>query len=280
MKTRTAKAMSLKGKIKNIASEKKITANVVLQNFMMERFLNRLSVSEYKDEFVIKGGSLVSAMVGIDNRSTMDIDVTVKGFTLVETETKVIIKNIMEINLNDDVEFEWKRCEEIRDDDVYGGLRVFLNGYFDFKSMVVPFSIDISTGDVITPEPQLQKWNCLVDQTKEFELWAYPIETILAEKIETILSRGVLSTRPRDYYGVYVLTKTHDFDKNKFSKALENTSKHRNSFERVNNVRTDFSIIENSPDLQEQWLKYANANSYTEGLSFSDVCNAVKALLI
>ena len=146
--------------------------------------------------------------------------------------------------------------------------------------MVVPFSIDISTGDVITPEPQLQKWNCLVDQTKEFELWAYPIETILAEKIETILSRGVLSTRPRDYYDVYVLTKTHDFDKNKFSKALENTSKHRNSFERVNDVMTDFSIIENSPDLQEQWLKYANANSYTEGLSFSDVCNAVKALLI
>lgn len=252
MKTRTAKAMSLKGKIKNIASEKKITANVVLQNFMMERFLNRLSVSEYKDEFVIKGGSLVSAMVGIDNRSTMDIDVTVKGFTLVETETKVIIKNIMEINLNDDVEFEWKRCEEIRDDDVYGGLRVFLNGYFDSKYMVVPFSIDISTGDVITPEPQLQKWNCLVDQTKEFELWAYPIETILAEKIETILSRGVLSTRPRDYYDVYVLTKTHDFDKNKFSKALENTSKHRNSFERINDVMTDFSIIENSPDLQEQ----------------------------
>lgn len=277
MKTRTAKAMSLKGKIKNIASEKKITANVVLQNFMMERFLNRLSVSEYKDKFVIKGGSLVSAMVGIDNRSTMDIDVTVKGFTLVETETKVIIKNIMEINLNDDVEFEWKRCEEIRDDDVYGGLRVFLNGYFDSKSMVVPFSIDISTGDVITPEPQLQKWNCLVDQTKEFELWAYPIETILAEKIETILSRGVLSTRPRDYYDVYVLTKTHDFDKNKFSKALENTSKHRNSFERINDVMT---IIENSPDLQEQWLKYANANSYTEGLSFSDVCNSVKALLI
>lgn len=280
MKTRTAKAMSLKGKIKNIASEKKITANVVLQNFMMERFLNRLSVSEYKDEFVIKGGSLVSVMVGIDNRSTMDIDVTVKGFTLVETETKVIIKNIMEINLNDDVEFEWKRCEEIRDDDVYGELRVFLNGYFDSKSMVVPFSIDISTGDVITPEPQLQKWNCLVDQTKEFELWAYPIETILAEKIETILSRGALSTRPRDYYDVYVLTKTHDFDKNKFSKALENTSKHRNSFERINDVMTDFSIIENSPDLQEQWLKYANANSYTEGLSFSDVCNAVKTLLI
>ena len=280
MKTRTAKAMSLKGKIKNIASEKKITANVVLQNFMMERFLNRLSVSEYKDKFVIKGGSLVSAMVGIDNRSTMDIDVTVKGFTLAETETKVIIKNITEINLNDDVEFEWKRCEEIRDDDVYGGLRVFLNGYFDSKSMVVPFSIDISTGDVITPEPQLQKWNCLVDQTKEFELWAYPIETILAEKIETILSRGVLSTRPRDYYDVYVLTKTHDFDKNKFSKALENTSKHRNSFEKINDVRTDFSIIENSPDLQEQWLKYANANSYTEGLSFSDVCNAVKTLLI
>lgn len=102
----------------------------------------------------------------------------------------------------------------------------------------------------------------------------------MAEKIETILSRGVLSTRPRDYYDVYVLTKTHDFDKNKFSKALENTSKHRNSFERVNDVMTDFSIIENSPDLQEQWLKYANANSYTEGLSFSDVCNAVKTLLI
>ena len=102
----------------------------------------------------------------------------------------------------------------------------------------------------------------------------------MAEKIETILSRGVLSTRPRDYYDVYVLTKTHDFDKNKFSKALENTSKHRNSFERINDVMTDFSIIENSPDLQEQWLKYANANSYTEGLSFSDVCNAVKALLI
>lgn len=124
MKTRTAKSMSLKGKIKNIASEKNITANVVLQNFMMERFLNRLSVSEYKDKFVIKGGSLVSAMVGINNRSTMDIDVTVKGFTLVESETENIIKNIMAIDLNDAVEFEWKKCEEIRDDDIYGGLRV------------------------------------------------------------------------------------------------------------------------------------------------------------
>jgi len=280
MKTSTAKSMSLKGKIKNIASEKNITANVVLQNFMMERFLHRLSVSEYKDKFVIKGGSLVSALVGIDNRSTMDIDVTVKGFTLVESETENVIKNIMAIDLNDAVEFEWKRCEEIRDDDIYGSLRVFLNGYFDSKSLVVPFSIDVSTGDIITPEPQLQKWNCLVDQGEEFELWSYPVETILAEKVETILSRGVLSTRPRDYYDVYVLLRTKSFNKDVFSEALEKTSKHRKSFERITEIRKDFSVIENSPDLQEQWNRYSRFNSYTEGLSFSDVCKAVKELLI
>jgi len=280
MKTRTAKSMSLKGKIKNIASDKNITANVVLQNFMMERFLNRLSVSEYKDKFVIKGGSLVSALVGIDNRSTMDIDVTVKGFTLVEAETENVIKNIMAIDLNDAVEFEWKKCEEIRDDDIYGGLRVFLNGYFDSKSLVVPFSIDVSTGDIITPEPQLQKWNCLVDQGEEFELWSYPVETILAEKVETILSRGVLSTRPRDYYDVYVLLRTKYFNKDVFSEALEKTSKHRKSFERITEVRKDFSVIENSLDLQEQWNRYSRVNPYTEGLSFSDVCKAVKELLI
>lgn len=157
MKNRTPKAMSLKSIIKNIAKEKNIAPQIVLQNFIMERFLNRIALSEYKESFIVKGGSLVSMLVGLANRTTMDIDVTVTGFILDEKEIGAVLSTICSINPDDNVTFELKRCETIRDDDIYGGLRVFMNGYFDNRTIQVPFSIDVSTGDIVTPKPQKQK---------------------------------------------------------------------------------------------------------------------------
>lgn len=279
MKLRTAKSMSLKGKVKNLAKEKDVSAQLVLQNFIMERFLNRLSVSEYKDKFIVKGGSLVSCLVGLENRTTMDIDVTVKGFDLEKDNTERIIKDILKIQLDDETSFEFKKSEPIRDDDIYGGLRVFMNGIFDSSAIIVPFTIDVSTGDVITPAPKLRKWGCLFDSETSFELWTYSTETILAEKIQTILSRGVLSTRPRDFYDVYVITKLLPFDKEIFKKALEETSRHRKSYEEILSALENFNIIEDSSALKSLWHSYAENNSYATDLSYNDVIAAVKNLI-
>ena len=279
MKERTSKAMSFKAIIRNIAKEKNVAPQIVMQNFMMERFLNRIAVSEYKESFIVKGGSLVSALVGLANRTTMDIDVTITGFTLEEKELEKVIANICNIELDDDTIFELRRCENIRDDDLYGGTRVFMSGYFDNKTIEVPFCIDVSTGDIVTPKPQKRKWNCLLDEGNHFELLSYPIETILAEKVETILSRGVLSTRPRDFYDVYILTKTYHYNKETLNKALEETSKHRGSVDRIANSRINISVIEKSSELKEFWNRYARSNSFSKNLSYEEVVDAVKKIL-
>lgn len=272
-----AKAMSLKAKIRNIAKSKNIPAQVILQNYMFERFLNRLSVSEYKEKFVLKGGMLVAALVGLDNRATMDLDTTLKNLPLTPEAIEKAINEIFEINLNDDVKFRLKNISPIREDDIYGGYRVALDAIYE--TIVTPMTIDVSTGDVITPNAVQFNFTGIFDDELKFELWAYNIETVLAEKVETILRRSVFNTRPRDFYDAYILISTQKFDKAVFAEALDKTIEHRGTASQINNFASTMEVISESSDLQKMWSNYQKQFAYAKDVSFEDVCKAVAGLI-
>ena len=221
-------AMSLKAKIRNIAKQKNIPAQVILQNYMFERLLVRLAASTYKDKFVLKGGMLVAAIVGLDNRATMDLDTTLKNLPLTPETIRSALEQVAAVPFDDGVTFEVGKISPIREDDIYGGYRVMLNAHFD--TLITPLSIDVSTGDAITPHAVQYQFSEIFDDEKSYELWAYNIETVMAEKVETILRRGVFNTRPRDFYDAYILATTQKFDKAVFTEALNATatlSRHR-----------------------------------------------------
>lgn len=263
------KAMSLKGKIKNYAKSNSIAAQVVLQNYMFERFLERLSISEYSEKFIVKGGMLIAAIVGLDTRSTMDLDTTLRNLPLTEEQITTAINAICGIALNDDVSFEVKSVAPIRKDDVYGGFSVRLDAVYD--TIITPLSIDISTGDIITPQAVKYEFNGIFDENVKIVLWGYNIETVIAEKVETILSRGVFSTRPRDFYDVYILAATQKIDKNVFKKALKATAKHRGSLEKISDASAIIEQISTSGDLKKMWKKYQNKFVYAKDISYESI---------
>ena len=197
-------AMQLKAVIKNMAKSKHISAQLVMQNFMLERLLERISVSNYKQNFILKGGFLIAAMVGLDTRATMDMDATIKGWAVNEESVKKMFMDICNIELKDDVMFEFKKIGEIREGDEYTGYRVSLVA--NYPPMAVPLKLDITTGDKITPKEIEYKFKLLLEE-REISVLAYNLETIMAEKLETIISRGDQNTRPRDFYDVYILSK-------------------------------------------------------------------------
>ena len=271
-----AKAMSLKAKIRNIAKTKNIPAQVILQNYMFERFLNRLSASEYKEKFVLKGGMLVAALVGLDNRATMDLDTTLKNLPLTPETIEKTLNDIFAIDLNDEVTFSLKGIYPIREDDIYGGYRVALDAVYE--TIVTPMTIDVSTGDVITPNAVKYDFTGIFDDELTFEVWAYNVETVLAEKVETILRRSVFNTRPRDFYDAYILIATQSFDKAVFAEALEKTIEHRGTRNQINDFASTMEVISESADLQRMWSNYQSQFSYAKDISFKDTCDAIKGL--
>ena len=250
----SSKAMSLKGRIKHYAKSNNIAAQVVLQNYMFERFLERLSNSEYQEKFVVKGGMLIAAIVGLDTRSTMDLDATLRNLPLTEEQITEAISKVCAIDLDDDVLFEIKSVEPIRKDDVYGGYCVRLDAKYD--TIVTPLSIDISTGDVIAPEAVRYEFSGIFDEDIRIKLWGYNIETVMAEKIETILSRGVFTTRPRDFYDVYILGTTQKYNAEVLDEALKATAMHRGSTERIADVDGIIKQISANDDVKNMWDKY------------------------
>ena len=268
--------MSLKSRINNIAKSKHIAAQVVLQNYMFERFLDRLSKSEYRSKFVIKGGILISALVGLDTRTTMDLDITLRNLPLTEEDIINAINNICSIEVYDGVTFTYISIGPIRKDDEYGGYRLKFNA--SFGSIVTPLSIDISTGDVITPNPIEYDYPTMFESDDSISLYGYNLETVLAEKLHAIISRGELSTRPRDYYDVYVLTKTHRFNKNVFKQAFIATLEHRDNISLLDKINDTLKQIESSSILEQQWDKYRNTFSYSSNIPFIDTVEAVKSL--
>ena len=270
-------AMSLKAKIRNIAKAKGVSAQVVLQNYFFERFFDRLSRSEYRDKFILKGGYLIAAMAGLDVRSTMDMDTTARSFPLDEEHIRIAMDAISKTPVDDGIFFQIGRIVFIREDDEYGGFRVSLDAIYE--NINVPLSVDITTGDIITPKPVKRTFKSLFNDTAQFKLWAYNTETILAEKVETILRRSVGNTRPRDFYDVYLITKTQSFNFGIFQQALSATSAHRGTIEKISNVNEILKVIEESSMLKNQWKKYQHEYSYAEGVTFEDTIKAIKGLV-
>ena len=272
-----SKAMSLKAKIRNIAKQKNIPAQVILQNYMFERLLVRLSASGYKEKFVLKGGMLVAAIVGLDNRATMDMDTTLKNLPLTPEAIRSALEDVCDIAFDDGVVFEIGTISPIREDDIYGGSRVMLNAKFD--TLLTPLSIDVSTGDAITPHAVQYNVSEIFDDEKSYELWAYNIETVMAEKVETILRRGVFNTRPRDFYDTYILTTTQKFDNAVFADAISATAKHRGTTEQIADVPSILYNIEESPELKTMWDKYRKQFSYAKDITYEQIMDSIKTLL-
>ena len=269
----SSKAMSLKGKIKNYAKSKSIAAQVVLQNYMFERFLARLSMSDYREKFVVKGGMLIAAIVGLDTRSTMDLDTTLRNLPLTEEKVMEAVENICKITLGDDVIFEVKSIAPIRKDDRYGGFCVRLDAIYD--TIVTPLSIDVSTGDVITPEAVEYEFSGIFDEEIRIKMWGYNIESVMAEKVETILSRGIFNTRPRDFYDVYILGTTQRYDKKIFLKALGATAIHRGSREQIIDKTGIIEKLSASEELIQMWEKYRKKFSYASEIQYADVMDVL-----
>ncbi len=270
----SSKAMSLKEKIKNYAKQNNITAQVVLQNYMFERLLGRLSLSDYSEKFVVKGGMLIAAIVGLDTRSTMDLDTTLRNLPLTEEKITMALTDICNMSLNDDVTFEIKSITPIRKDDIYGGFCARIDA--KYETIVTPLSIDISTGDVITPDAVKYEFGGIFDDDVKISLWGYNIETVLAEKIETILSRGVFNTRPRDFYDVYILGTTQGYDEKVFKDALKATTIHRGSEDKISDIGAILLNISDNDNLKQMWSKYQKKFTYAQDITYENIITVLK----
>lgn len=271
-------AMQLKAIVKNISKEKHISAQLVLQNFMLERILERVSISPYRQNFILKGGFLIAAMVGLDTRATMDMDATIKELPVNEETIKNMFLEICKINLNDDITFILRKIEEIREVDEYTGYRVSLTA--NYPPMAVPLKLDVTTGDKITPKEINYQFKLLLED-RSISILAYNLETILAEKLETIISRGDQNTRPRDYYDVYILCKLQylNIDFNLLKAALLATTTKRGSADVVKDYHRIMEAVKHSAIMQKQWDNYQKDFDYAKDILFTDICTVVTNLM-
>lgn len=271
-------AMQLKAIIKNLAKEKHISVQLVMQNFMLERLLERISVSKYQQNFILKGGFLIAAMVGLDTRATMDMDATIKGLPVNEQTVREMFEEICKIEINDDVTFSFRSIGEIREGDEYTGYRVSLSA--NYPPMAVPLKLDITTGDKITPKEIEYQFKLLLED-RNISVLAYNLETIMAEKLETVISRGDQNTRPRDYYDIYILTKLQysNIEPSALKAALEATTEKRGSSEVVKAYRKIMNTVRNSKIMQKQWDNYQKDFEYATDIAFVDACDAVVQLV-
>ncbi len=267
----------VKGKIKNIAKEMKADARILMRLHMMERFLERVSISKYKDNFIMKGGMLVTAMVGVSLRSTMDIDTSIKNQNLSAEDARRIIDEIKNIDLGDGVTFEVKGVSNIMDEMEYPGVRFAMNAVMG--KLITPLKIDISTGDVITPRAIEYHYKLLLED-RFISLWSYNLETILAEKIQTVLARGLLNTRMRDFYDIRILLSIYEkeIDDPVLKDAFDATCKKRNT----ENLRTDatkiITDIETDGQLHTLWESYQKKYPYASDIGYKDIMEGIKHL--
>lgn len=271
-------AMQLKALIKNLAKEKCISAQLVLQNYMLERFLERISLSSYRDNFIIKGGFLIASMVGLDTRATMDMDATIKGYPVKEDSIRKMIEEILGIPIEDGITFRLQSIHEIREDDEYSGYRASLIA--EYGRMAVPLKLDITSGDKITPR-EIEYSYKLMWENRSISILAYNLSTILAEKLETILSRADQNTRPRDYYDVYILTKLQgeNIDDKTLSLAFSATAEKRGSAHLLSQFRDILSTVKSSSIMKIRWENYQKDFDYAKGIEFEECCNAIISLL-
>lgn len=249
-----------------------------MQNFMLERLLERISVSKYQQNFILKGGFLIAAMVGLDTRATMDMDATIKGLPVNEQTIREMFEEICKIKLDDDVRFSFRSIGEIREGDEYTGYRVSL--FANYQPMAVPLKLDITTGDRITPKEIEYRFKLLLED-RSISVLAYNLETIMAEKLETVISRGDQNTRPRDYYDIYILAKLQysNINLDRLKEALSATTEKRGSLIVVKDYRRIMNAVKNSEVMQRQWNNYQKDFDYAIDILFEDVCDVVVKLM-
>ena len=266
----------LKDKINNISGGNPNKAQTLFRNYMMERFLERVSLSKYKNNFILKGGMLVASIVGLDMRATMDIDTTVKSLPLNKDKSMEIIKEIADYPLDDNVIFEINSAEEIMEEHEYSGIRIKLDAYFEKSKQ--PIKIDISTGDVITPCAVTYEYPLMVED-RTISVLSYNIETTLAEKLETIMSRGTTNTRMRDFYDIYMISENHNVDIDDLCSAFLATSRNRNSNNLIEDIFEIIDEISQDKAMQNNWENYINSNYYISELDWNEVVDSVRNLV-
>ena len=267
----------LKGKIKSFSEKNNLKAQEVLQMYFFERFLARLEKSRYRVNFIIKGGFLISSIIGIQNRTTMDIDTTIKGLPVKEEIIKEIILEILNIEANDEIEFVLGKIENIREISEYENYRLHLTA--NFEKIKNPLKIDITTGDVIIPSEIEYSYETIFK--KRLNILAYSLETLIAEKYETIIKRNITTTRLRDFYDIYMIFKLKNdkIDVNNLKQAILETAKNRNSTEEILESKEILEDIKNDKYLNKQWNIYKKENKYVDNIQFSEILELLNKIL-
>ena len=268
----------IKGRIKSVAKQNNADARTLMRIYMMERFLERLTQSEYRDNFIIKGGILVTAMIGVAHRSTMDIDTSMKNLNLSAEDALRVVNHVKDIDLDDGVSFEVKDVSNIMDEMEYPGIRVTMNA--NVGRLITPLKIDISTGDVITPRAIEFNYDLLLED-RSISLWSYNLETILAEKLQTVLARGILNTRMRDFYDIRMLLDTYEDKVNKavLKDAFAATCKKRGTDHLQEQAEEIIKIIEADEQLRVLWRAYQKKYSYAAEIDYASVISGVRKLM-
>lgn len=267
----------LKALVKNKSHGDNAKAMTLIRNFVMERFLERMSLSKYRGNLILKGGLLVASMVGLDNRATMDIDTTIRNYNLSAEDAGKMIEDIIDIPLDDGIQFAVKSVESIMDEAEYRGIRFKLEAALD--TMKTPLKLDISTDDVITPKEVNYEYRLMFEE-QSISLLAYNLETVLAEKMEAIISRGSLNTRMRDYYDLMILNivKSDAINYADLAKALEATSRKRNSYELLSVPKHILEQIKSDARMMEQWRIYQRKYDYATDYYWEDIVGNIEQL--
>ena len=270
-------AEQLKGAIRNIAKDKNVRSQEVLQMFLFERILDRLAASSYKNNFILKGGLLISSMIGISERTTMDMDTTVRGIDMAEDKIERIVKEVLSIDAEDGIHFTYKRIEPIREDDDYNNFRVYMDA--EYGKIKNPMKIDITTGDEITPAAVRYDYPLLFEE-RSIPVMAYTLETILAEKYETVIRRNIGTTRARDFYDLYALfhVRKEQIRVSILKDAVEHTARKRGSLELLFEWKEIIQDIREEKALQKLWTNYVEENFYASKLTFEAVVDVVSEI--
>ena len=264
--------------IRNMAKDKSINAQIILRNFMLERLLERISLSPYRENLILKGGMLVASMVGLDTRATMDMDTTLKGYPLTEESVRSVFADILAVPVEDHVTLTLKKLEEIHDEAEYSGIRVTLEMLLDETRQTL--KVDITSGDPITPAAVDYSFRLLFED-RSIQIKAYNLETVLAEKLETIFSRSTANTRMRDFYDVYVLwnTRRSDIRFPVMKEAFERTVRKRESdFLLRGGIPESAEALSGSKEMKELWTRYQKKYTYADDIAWEDAVAAAKEL--
>ena len=268
-------ASQLKGRIKKLGDGDPRKSEALIRLYFMERFLERVSISEYKERFILKGGLLASSLIGVDLRTTMDIDTTVRAIPLNENDITDIVNRICNIKLDDQVTFEVVYTETIMDEFDYPGVRLHLLGYLDKIRQAV--KIDISTDDVITPAAIEYNYKLLLED-RSIEILTYNTETLMAEKVQTILQRGLANTRMRDYYDIYEISRKVNYSTNILVDAFVATCKKRETLFSTEDINSVINDIKSDSSLKDLWVRYTSKNKYVGETSWDDVIESLATI--